>query len=135
MCSSDLAQITLNTLRAIESAQLDQRARASLTTFMHIAREQRRLAGRKTVLYFSNGLQVPPNLVDTLHTALSEANRANVAIYPIDARGLSMDTETEAARTQLALAIQASRASTSANSRLDRSALLGADFEIGRAHV
>src|SRR5262245_46166505 len=61
-----VAQITLSTLRAVEAAQLDQQARASIYTFMHIAREQRRLNGRKTVLYFSNGLQVPTHLTDAM---------------------------------------------------------------------
>lgn len=123
-----MAQITLSTLRAIESAQLDQRARASIHAFMHIAREQRRLAGRKTVLYFSNGLQVPSNLVDVLRTTLSEANRSNVSIYAIDSRGLNMEIESQASRAQLAMAIEASRASTTSNDRMDRSALMSADF-------
>lgn len=105
------AQATLNTLRAVEAAQIDQQSRASIYTFMHIAREQRRLSGRKTVLYFSNGLQVPTNLVDVMRSTISEANRANVSIYAIDARGLSSDVEGDRARRELGMAIMASRQS------------------------
>ncbi len=103
-----IAQITLNTLLAVETAQVEQQARSSLYTFLHVAREQRMLGGRKTLLYFSTGMVVPPNLVDVLRTALSEANRANVSIYAIDARGLQIDNESANARTQMALAIKAS---------------------------
>jgi VWFA-related protein len=123
-----IAQITLSTLRAIESAQLDQRARASIYAFMHIARQQRAMAGRKSVLYFSNGLQVPANLSDALRTTISEANRANVSIYAMDARGLGMEIESERARREMALAIKASRDSVSLNGAMDRSAMMSADF-------
>ncbi|HEV2668479.1 MAG TPA: VWA domain-containing protein, partial [Blastocatellia bacterium] len=104
-----VAQITLSTLRAVEAAQLDQQARASIYTFMHIAREQRRLNGRKTVLYFSNGLQVPTHLTDAMRTTISEANRANVSIYAIDARGLTSEVEGDRARRMMAMAIMGSR--------------------------
>ena len=46
--------------------------------------------GRKTLLYFSEGLVVPKNLEEVFKTAISEANRANVTVYPVDARGLSL---------------------------------------------
>ncbi len=103
-----IAQITLNTLLAVQTAMAEQQARASIYTFLHVAREQRLLGGRKTLLYFSTGMVVPPNLVDVLRTAMSEANRANVSIYAIDARGLQIDNESESARAQMALAIKAS---------------------------
>ncbi len=105
-----IAQITLNTLRTVEAAMAEQQARSSLHTFLHVAREQRRLLGRKTLLYFSTGIIVPPNLVDLLRTTLSEANRANVSIYAIDARGLQLDNESDRARAQLVQAISASSA-------------------------
>jgi VWFA-related protein len=103
-----LAQITLNTYRAIEAAAIDQQARASIYTFLNVVREQRLLLGRKSLLYFSTGLVIPPNLVDVMRTTMSEANRANVSIYAIDARGLQQDIESDRARAQLSMAIKAS---------------------------
>ncbi len=44
--------------------------------------------GRKTILFFSEGLQTPPSLEHVLRSTISEANRANVSVYAIDARGL-----------------------------------------------
>ena len=49
---------------------------------------QASLAGRKTLIFFSSGLQVPPNLQDVFRTVVSEANRSNVSVYSVDARGL-----------------------------------------------
>jgi VWFA-related protein len=118
-----VAQITLNTMRAVEAAMAEQQARSSLYTFLHVVREQKRLLGRKTLLYFSTGLTVPPSLVDLLRTTMSEANRANVSIYAIDARGLQMDNESERAKAQLAMAIGASSAAYSEGGSL--SALAG----------
>ena len=103
-----LAQITLNTYRTIEAAALEQQARASIYTFLNVVREQRLLLGRKSLLYFSTGLVIPPNLVDVMRTTMSEANRANVSIYAMDARGLQQDAEGDRARAQLAMAIKAS---------------------------
>lgn len=124
-----MAEITLSTMRTIESAQLDQRARASVYAFLHIARQLRAVSGRKNVLYFSNGLQIPTNLADALRTTISEANRANVSIYAIDARGLSTELDSDRARREMALAIKASRDSVAlGGGALDRSALMSADF-------
>ena len=105
-----VAQITLNTMRAMEAVMAEQKALSSLYTFLHVVREQKRLLGRKTLLYFSTGMIVPPSLVDLLRTTMSEANRANVSIYSIDARGLQMDNESERAKMELAQAINASNA-------------------------
>jgi VWFA-related protein len=104
-----MAKVTLSTLRAIQEAQIEQQARASIFAFLHVAREQRRLGGRKTVLYFANGLIVPMNLKDLLQTTISEANRANVTFYALDTRGLSVDSVNAAGLQAMALAIQGSR--------------------------
>lgn len=57
----------------------------ALTT---LARQQRALPGRKTVLYFSRGLGVPQDLKDTFRNLMSVANRNNVSFYTFDLRGL-----------------------------------------------
>ena len=46
-----------------------------------LVKAQGRLAGRKTLIYFSEGLVVPKNLQEVFETTKSEANRANVTIY------------------------------------------------------
>jgi VWFA-related protein len=71
---------------ALESYQFGMR---SVMALLLLAREQARLPGRKTVLYFSEGLVVPPDHREPFRTAIAEANRANVSFYSIDAGGLS----------------------------------------------
>ncbi len=104
-----MAQITLNTIRTIEAAQLDMQARASVGALINLVRQQKQLVGRKTVLYYSNGMIVPPNLVPLLRTAISEANQNNVSIYTLDARGLDLSEDTTRAKEKLAQAIAGSQ--------------------------
>ena len=46
------------------------------------------IPGRKMVVMLTSGFVVPPENMSELTAAISECNRANVAIYPIDVRGL-----------------------------------------------
>ena len=71
---------------ALESYQFGMR---SVMALLLLAREQARLPGRKTVLYFSEGLVLPPDNREPFRTAIAEANRANVSFYSIDVSGLS----------------------------------------------
>jgi VWFA-related protein len=99
--AAKLAELTLNILRYSEAMQGEQQGRASIFSLLALVREQRALAGRKTLIYFAEGLVVPPNQVDFFHNAISEANRANVSVYGVDARGLLTSGVTEATRSTL----------------------------------
>jgi VWFA-related protein len=46
------------------------------------------IPGRKMVVFLTSGFKVPPENMSELTAVISECNRANVAIYPIDVRGL-----------------------------------------------
>lgn len=54
-----------------------------------LIREEAQFPGRKTVLFFSEGLVIPPDHPELLESLISEANRANLTFYTVDARGLS----------------------------------------------
>ena len=64
------------------------RATGRCIPLLALVKAQAPLAGRKTLVFFSPGLQVPPNLQDVFRTVVSEANRSNVSVYSVDARGL-----------------------------------------------
>lgn len=83
-----LARMSVNILQYAELLERDHQGRTSVFALLSLVREQRRLAGRKTVVYLSEGLHVPPNVVENYRTLISEANRANVSVYAVDARGL-----------------------------------------------
>jgi len=60
----------------------------SIDALRRLVREQSRLPGRKTILFFSEGLVIPPDQPEMLDSVIAEANRGNVTFYTVDARGL-----------------------------------------------
>ena len=96
-----MADMTVNALRLTETLQREQQGYSALFAVLALARQQQALAGRKTILLFSEGLQSPPTLEHVLRAAISEANRANVSVYAVDARGLATTSNTAAARNML----------------------------------
>ena len=57
--------------------------------------------GRKTVVFFSEGLAIPANVQAQFRSVITSANRANVSIYAIDAGGLRTESGTREARDEL----------------------------------
>jgi VWFA-related protein len=63
----------------------------ALDSLHEIVRSQETLPGRKVVLYLSDGLGLPMNRRDAIDNLISYANRAGVAIYAVDTRGLNIE--------------------------------------------
>jgi VWFA-related protein len=106
---ADMARMAVDALRLTQSLQREQQGHSSLYSLLALSRQQQRLAGRKTILFFSEGLQVPPQLEHVLRTAISEANRANVSVYSVDARGLGDSRTFDSTRQTLQEAALASQ--------------------------
>jgi VWFA-related protein len=98
---ASMAEMAVNALRLTETLQREQQGRSSLFALLALSKKQQVLAGRKTILFFSEGLQTPPSLEHVLRSTISEANRANVSVYAIDARGLLTANQLEATREML----------------------------------
>jgi len=113
-----MADMVVNALRMTDTLQREQQGRSVLFAVLALARQQQRLAGRKTILFFSEGLQTPPTLEHVLLASISEANRANVSVYGVDARGLSATSSVDAGRETLKQA-----ADTSMRQQLSRGVL------------
>jgi len=105
----DVARMAVDALRMTDTLQREQQGQSSLYALLALARQQHRLAGRKTILFFSEGIQVPPSLEHVFRSTVSEANRANVSIYTIDARGLRQERDLEATRQVLEQAAAAAQ--------------------------
>jgi VWFA-related protein len=73
----------------------------SMYPLLALVKAQAPLAGRKTLLFFSPGLQVPPNLDEVFRTVISEANRASVSVYAVDSRGLQSRSDIQSSGTAL----------------------------------
>jgi VWFA-related protein len=95
------AQALSNMLRMANALQRQQMGTTSLYPLIALVKGQQTLGGRKTLLYFTERLEVPPNLDAVFRSVISEANRANVSVYAIDARGLSAEQEMAGARDAL----------------------------------
>ena len=51
------------------------------------------LPGRKSILYFTEDLQITSRLKSRFEAIIGEANRANITIYPVDAAGLRVHSK------------------------------------------
>jgi VWFA-related protein len=81
--------------------ETSQRGHATFYPLMALAKAQGGLEGRKAILLFSEGLQVPSSVEEIFQSTISEANRANVSVYTIDARGLDTGRDLAAAGAAL----------------------------------
>ncbi len=66
----------------------NQAGNLSIDALQQLIQAQAPLPGRKTVIYFSEGLILPAGQPVRLRAVVSAANRANIAFYTVDASGL-----------------------------------------------
>ena len=85
----------------VDRAQNEQRGQSTLYPLMSLVKAHGALDGRKALVFFSEGLVVPPNLEEAFRATVSEANRANVSVYAVDARGLDPARSLDGARVAL----------------------------------
>lgn len=85
----------------IDRAQTEQRGQSTLYPLMSLIKAHGSLEGRKALVLFTEGFFVPPNLEEAFRATVSEANRANVSIYGVDARGLDSSRSLDGARIAL----------------------------------
>ncbi len=82
-----LAQVMLNMLR-LDAAVASQGTRLSLNALKALVQGLQPMPGRKSVLYFTQGLYVGPELDVMFRNLIGMANRANVTFYSVDTRGV-----------------------------------------------
>jgi VWFA-related protein len=98
-----------NIVRMAATLQRQQQSTTALYPLLALVRGQRALAGRKSLVYISQGLQVPPSLEQIFRSTISAANRSNVSVYAIDARGLNVERVLGASRDAIEQARRASQ--------------------------
>ncbi len=101
MAQESMNRMVADMLEFAETSLQEQQGRSSIYALWGVVKEQTRLPGRKTVLFFSEGLQVPTSVLGNFRSMISSANRANVSVYAIDARGLSTAEDSAAAAAAL----------------------------------
>lgn len=84
-----------------ERLERDQEGFATINSLLAVISPMQNLPGRKTIIFFSEGLKMPPAVMAKFPAVVNAANRANVSIYSIDAAGLRVDSPIEEARREL----------------------------------
>jgi VWFA-related protein len=100
-----VGSIQVQMLRSFESLERDQQGFATTNGLLAVVSGLKSLPGRKTVVFFSEGLAIPANVQDQFLSVIHNANRANVSVYAMDAAGLrtqSMSEETKREMDQAA---------------------------------
>jgi VWFA-related protein len=103
------ARLTLDTLQFSQTMDRTLQGRSTLFALQALISQQNRLPGRKTLLFFCEGLNIPPEYVEEFQGLIGNANRANVSVYGIDARGLVTFSQNSQAGSILSEAVSASR--------------------------
>jgi VWFA-related protein len=96
-----IANMMMNRLDFFEEMQRDQQGNATAYGLLHIAASLRSLPGRKAVIFFSEGLVLPPNVVESFRSVISEANRGGVSFYSVDVAGLRTQSKLAETRQEI----------------------------------
>ena len=104
-----LASVMLDMLR-MDSTVASQGTRMTLSALEALVHGLQAMPGRKSILYFTQGLYVTPELDVPFRNIMSTANRANVTFYSVDTRGVMVASQNGSATAQLKGATGASAA-------------------------
>jgi len=75
-------------ISGLSTAEADFGARSMLLAIRSLAKNLRSVPGRKMLVLFSGGFPMTPESESELTATIDACNKANVAIYALDARGL-----------------------------------------------
>ena len=96
-----LAQMASSMIRDFELMERDQQGYSTTNGLFAIIKAMRGLPGRKSLVLFSEGLAIPPAVERLFRGVIDAANRANVSIYAMDAKGLRAESEQAKIRDQV----------------------------------
>lgn len=84
-----------------ERLERDQEGFATINSLLAVISPMQNLPGRKTIIFFSEGLKLPASVQHKFPAVINAANRANVSIYSIDAAGLRTESGSAEAKREL----------------------------------
>lgn len=82
----------LRMMESFDTLDRDHRGFGAAAALLAVVQSLAYMPGRKSIVYFSEGLPASPALQNRLETVISAANRANVSVYTIDAAGLRAES-------------------------------------------
>jgi VWFA-related protein len=96
-----LIQTELNMMRTFDAFDRSQKGHDTAGVLMSVVQSLSIYPGRKTIVFFSEGLPVTPSLSSRLESVIDAANRANVTAYAVDAKGLRTKSSIADARKEM----------------------------------
>jgi VWFA-related protein len=96
-----LAQLQSKMISDFDLMEHDQQGYSTTNGLFAIINAMRELPGRKSLVFFSEGIAIPPAVERLFRGVIDAANRANVSIYAIDAAGLRGDSAQASIRDQV----------------------------------
>jgi VWFA-related protein len=123
---SVLARTMLDMLR-MDAPVIGMDSRLSISAFESVVQGLQSIPGRKSILYFTFGMNVTPELDVPFHNLIGLANHAHVAFYSLDTRGVSSVSQNSEAMSQLNSAAGAAAATLSNTGAVTRDQAMAAD--------
>jgi VWFA-related protein len=96
-----LMQGEMRMLQAFESLDRDHRGYGITNALLAISETMTFLPGRKSIVYFSEGLPASPAMQTQLQSVIEAANRSNITVYAVDATGLRVQSSTTETRREV----------------------------------
>ncbi|HTV00744.1 MAG TPA: VWA domain-containing protein [Luteitalea sp.] len=96
-----MAQMQQRMSETFTMLERDQQGYGTMNALTAVVNALKLVPGRKSVLFFSEGLVIPPNVMPRFNALIDEANRANVAVYAMDAKGLRAESTQAEARDEI----------------------------------
>lgn len=93
-------------LEASEALERDQQGLTTINSILALVNGLRGAPGRKAVVFFSEGLMLPPRVAMALRALIAEANRGGITFYTADARGLRTVSAQDEARRELSAVVE-----------------------------
>lgn len=96
-----MADMQMRTKETFDILQRDQQGYATTNGLMAVITSMQRLPGRKAIIFFSEGVSIPPNVKRHFASVINNANRANVSLYTVDIAGLRVDSPLAQSRDEI----------------------------------
>jgi VWFA-related protein len=100
------ATMTNRIAQQFQALESDEQGYSTANALLAVVSAMRTIPGRKSVVFFSEGLSITTNVQSRFTSVIATANRANVSIYPMDAAGLRTESTLKETRDGVDAAVQ-----------------------------
>ena len=96
--NAQFATMTNRIAQQFTMLEADEEGYSTANALLAVVSSMKAIPGRKSVIFFSEGLSITNNVKSRFTSVIATANRANVSIYPMDAAGLRTESTLTATR-------------------------------------